>query len=187
MNRRSDPGCHRILVIDDDAALAQNLRKVLIGPPERKTVPGLIQPPLSGSMEVAHTVFQIEAAQSGRDALTRVLRELARARPYAMVFVSVRRLPGRDVVRAVVRLCQTDPHLQFALVGAHAAAAREVLARRLGSTDRLPALGAPLSSTAARLIEGVLVTKWRTGAAAWIYPIEQRARLTRSTRRTASR
>lgn len=177
MSRKTDPACHRILVIDDDAALAQDLRKLLAGPPESKTVPAPVQPRLSGGTEVARTAFQIEAARSGSDAFTRAVRAIAHARPYAMVFVSARRLPGGDVVRTVGRLWRADAHLQFALVGAHAFVAREFLARRLGSADRLLALGEPLSSTAIRHIEGVLAAKWRTGApaASWIDPVEQRA------------
>ncbi len=149
---------------------------MLTGSPDRKSLPAPIQAILSGGMEGVDTVLRIDAARSGRDALTRVVRALAHARPYTTVFVSVRRLPGRDIFRSIARIRQADPHLQFALVGAHAAAAREVLARRLGSADRLLTLGEPLSPTAIRHGERVLVAKSRpaNATAAWLDPVRQR-------------
>ena len=88
---------HRILVIDDNATIHADIRKILC-PVEAGTALLEAETQLFGRSTQARTarpMFRIDSAYQGREGLAMVEKALAENDPYAMAFVDVRMPPGR--------------------------------------------------------------------------------------------
>src|ERR1017187_2060902 len=87
-----DPN-HRILVIDDNQAIHNDLRKILLG--EVRTEHLLDDETLLFAVEaVPLTKFEIDSAFQGQEGLAKLRQSLAEGRPYALAFVDIRMPPG---------------------------------------------------------------------------------------------
>src|ERR1035438_6648588 len=95
---------HRILVIDDNMAIHDDLRKILLG--EIKTQENLRDDEelLFGEEPAAVTRFEIDSAYQGQEGLAKLEESLAKGRPYALAFVDVRMPPGWDGVETITHL-----------------------------------------------------------------------------------
>lgn len=161
MSVQSDPVNRRVLVINDNVATHQNFRKILARPLDSETALAATQASFFGEVPAGRAAFQIDSAYQGEEALERVVRALAENKPYAMAFVDMHMLPGRDSLQTIERLWQVDPKLQFALCSPHSDYPWGTLARRLGADDRLLILKKPLNNIEIRQTASVLTTKWQ--------------------------
>src|SRR5689334_18669994 len=91
-------GNRRILIVDDNAAIHEDFRKVLgAGMP---TAAALARSAAAFFGETtapdADVAFQMDSAFQGQEALKLVTTALAEDRPYAVAFLDVRMPPGWD-------------------------------------------------------------------------------------------
>ena len=97
---------HRILVIDDNSAIHDDIRKILALPK-----------PSSGSLADEEALlfgeshergnsafFEIDSALQGQEGLELVQKSLLVEKPYALAFVDVRMPPGWDGVETITRI-----------------------------------------------------------------------------------
>ena len=87
---------HRILLIDDNAAIHGDFRKVLGGPGESgRDVLTLLEADIFGvGTETAERPsFEIHSAYQGQEGVAMASAALARGQPYAMTFVDMRMPP----------------------------------------------------------------------------------------------
>ena len=105
----------RILVIDDNRAIHDDLRKILLG--EAKTQENMQDDEelLFGAEPVTMTKFEIDSAYQGQEGFAKLEQSLAEGRPYAMAFVDVRMPPGWDGVETTAHLWRAYPNLQVVL------------------------------------------------------------------------
>src|SRR5579875_1885404 len=94
---------NRILVIDDNRAIHEDLRKILVGGSQENDNLLSDEQLLFGYPQAPTTLtqFQIESAYQGQDGLARVREQLEKSEPYALAFVDVRMPPGWDGVETI--------------------------------------------------------------------------------------
>src|SRR5436309_1726660 len=100
----------RILVVDDNPAIHEDIRKILIGNDDADLLSD--ESFLFDSRSpTPFTEFEIDSAYQGQEGLARVQSKLAEGKPYAMAFVDVCMPPGWDGIETIIRLWQADPRL----------------------------------------------------------------------------
>src|SRR5208283_4534447 len=110
---------YRILVVDDNQAIHDDLRKILTG--DSAADPDLLrdEEALFGTVQVHRATFQIDSAYQGQEGRRMVDQALAEGRPYAVVFVDIRMPPGWDGVETVSQLWKTYADLQVVICTAY--------------------------------------------------------------------
>ena len=98
----------RILVIDDNAAIHQDFRKVLGTQAEHSAQAALdvLEANLFGETAAvtARPNFEIDSAHQGQEGVAMAHQALVEGRPYAMAFVDMRMPPGWDGLKTIERL-----------------------------------------------------------------------------------
>lgn len=160
------PRNHRILVIDDNAAIHDDFRKILCpatGDFDCVEAEFFSEP----APEQAQVRFEIDSAFQGEAGVARVRDSLAEGRPYAMAFVDVRMPPGIDGVETVEQLWKISPGLQVVICTAYSDYSWEEMLARLGTSDRFLVLKKPFASVEALQLACALCEKWRLTDEAW--------------------
>lgn len=154
-------GNRRILIVDDNEAIHEDFRKVLV--PDKGGAAGLaaMEAALFGDSAEQEHGFEIDSAYQGEDALALVVAALAEQKPYALAFIDTRMPPGWDGVETIERLWQVDPKLQVALCTAYSDYSWEALSQRLDLGDRLLILKKPFDNIEIRQMASALTMKWQ--------------------------
>ena len=84
---------HRILVVDDNVAIHNDLRKILVNDTGERVALEDDEAVLFDSVPAAVTDFQVDSAYQGEEGLEKLQQAVAAGRPYALAFVDVR-MPG---------------------------------------------------------------------------------------------
>ncbi|MCX6622644.1 MAG: PAS domain S-box protein, partial [Acidobacteria bacterium] len=153
----------RILVIDDNHAIHDDLKKILLG--DSAEEPDLLDDEalLFDSAPVDVTEFELDSAYQGKDGLVKVEQAIAEGRPYAMAFVDVRMPPGWDGVETITRLWIVDPRLQVVICTAYSDYSWREIGRRLGHSDNLLILKKPFDNIEVIQLAHALTQKWHVG------------------------
>src|SRR6185369_4277010 len=130
----STPASHRILIVDDNPAIHEDFRKVLISGHARNTAleqveSVLFNQPMSRSVSGR---FRLDSAYQGQEALDKVASSLAEGQPFAVAFVDVRMPPGWDGIETIERFWDVDPELQCVICTAYSDYSWEKVSTRLG-------------------------------------------------------
>jgi len=151
---------HRILVIDDNPAIHDDLRKILLG--EVDTQEHLQDDEsLLFDMETLPIIrFEIDSAYQGQEGLAKLEQSLAENRPYALAFVDVRMPPGWDGVETIAHLWKVYPHLQTVICTAYSDYSWTDIQRRLGRSDNLLILKKPFDNIEVIQLVHTLTRKW---------------------------
>lgn len=154
---------HRILVIDDNRAIHEDLRKILIGGEDDTDLSSdeslLFD---SSPQRIQTTKFEIESAYQGQEGVALVQAKLAENNPYAMAFVDVRMPPGWDGVETITRLWEVDPNLQVVICTAFSDYSWIDIQAKLGESDNLLILKKPFDSIEVIQLAHTLTRKWIT-------------------------
>jgi signal transduction histidine kinase len=153
----------RILVVDDNPAIHQDFRKILAttGGGDLAELDEM-ESVLFGEPQawVSPTVFELDSAPNGEEAVRLVAEAVREGRPYAMAFVDIRMPPGIDGVETTLRLWREEPDLQVVLCSAYSDYSWEDLARKLGTCERLLILRKPFDNIEVRQMAHALCEKW---------------------------
>jgi diguanylate cyclase (GGDEF)-like protein len=154
----------RILVIDDNAAIHLDFRKVLSTQAEHSAQAALdvLEGDLFGEA-VAVAVrpnFDVDSAHQGQEGVEMANRARAEGRPYAMAFVDMRMPPGWDGLQTIERLWATDPDVQVVICSAHTDYDWTEVVARLGHSDRLLVLRKPAEPIEVLQCATALSRKW---------------------------
>ncbi|MDM8348799.1 EAL domain-containing protein [Pseudomonas sp. sp1636] len=161
MNRPSNSGNRRILVVDDTPAIHQDFCKILGTGLDREAALASAEAALFGDAQVQRQAFELDSAYQGQEALALVIAALEQNRAYAMAFIDMRMPPGWDGLETIERLWQVDPQLQVALCTAHSDYSWEQMAERLDLGDRLLILKKPFDTIEIRQMASALTVKWQ--------------------------
>ncbi len=151
---------HRILVIDDNKAIHDDLRKVLIGETKAEERLQDDEAFLFGVEAVPVSEFEIDSAYQGQEGLAKLEQSLAEGRPYALAFVDVRMPPGWDGVETITRLWKAYPHLQTVICTAYSDYSWTDIQRRLGTSENLLILKKPFDNIEVVQLACALTKKW---------------------------
>ena len=154
---------HRILVIDDNQAIHQDFRKILIKPKAMSSSLAAAEAELFGEApaEITLPEFQIDSAYQGQEGLNLIEQSLAENRPYAMAFVDIRMPPGWDGVETTANIWQKYPDLQVVICTAYSDYSWEDMLKKFGYTDRLVILKKPFDNIEVLQLAISLTEKWR--------------------------
>jgi diguanylate cyclase (GGDEF)-like protein len=154
----------RILVIDDNAAIHLDFRKVLGAQAEHSAQDALdvLEANLFGDAVVAaaRPNFDIDSAHQGQEGVEMAQQALVEGRPYAMAFVDMRMPPGWDGLKTIERLWAADPDVQVVICSAHTDYDWTEVVQRLGHSDRLLVLRKPAEPIEVLQCATALSRKW---------------------------
>jgi len=153
----------RILLVDDNAAIHDDFRKILAADDavaseidsEAAALFGETKPVSSGA------VFELDSAFQGVEALAKVQQRLAEGKPYAMAFVDVRMPPGWDGIETIARIWKDYPELQVVVCTAFSDYSWTQMIEKLGQSDRLVILKKPFDTIEVVQLASAMTEKWR--------------------------
>ena len=154
---------HRILVIDDNKAIHEDLRKILLGEVDTQEHLQDDETVLFGMDTVPVVRFEIDSAYQGQEGLAKLEQSLVEGRPYALAFVDVRMPPGWDGVETITHLWKVYPNLQTVICTAYSDYSWADMQRRLGYSDNLLILKKPFDNIEVIQLAHTLTRKWLLG------------------------
>jgi diguanylate cyclase (GGDEF)-like protein len=164
MSNAASPANRRILIIDDNAAIHLDFRKVLGAQTEHSAQAALdvLEANLFGADTVAavRPNFDIDSAHQGQEGVAMAQRALLEGRPYAMAFVDMRMPPGWDGLKTIERLWAEDPDVQVVICSAHTDYDWTEVVQRLGHSDKLLVLRKPAEPIEVLQCATALSRKW---------------------------
>ena len=162
MNQSQGKPSHRILVIDDNPAIHDDIRKVIQSPTNESPDLTRAETVLFGSPEskVNTLAFEIDSAFQGKEGLAMIRTALEQRRPYAVAFVDMRMPPGWNGLETISRIWEVDSDLQIVLCTAYSDVRWEEILERLGSNDKLIILKKPCDNIELRQVACTLSQKW---------------------------
>ncbi|HTH46842.1 MAG TPA: ATP-binding protein [Candidatus Limnocylindria bacterium] len=151
----------RILIVDDNAAIHEDFKKILC-PDHSSSQVDLLE--ASVFEEVAAPTFgndfEIDSAFQGQEALAKVQEALAENRPYAMAFVDGRMPPGWDGVETIGHLWKAYPDLQVVICTAYSDYSWEQIIQCVGHSDSLVILKKPFDAVEVIQLAHAMTKKW---------------------------
>lgn len=154
----------RILIIDDNPSIHEDIRKILSARGEenqdfssKKSLLFEDEAPPAESQ----TVFEIDSAFQGQEGLEKVLQASEAGRPYAMAFVDIRMPPGWDGVETISRIWEKCPDLQAVLCTAYSDYSWSEMVRQIGKSDNLVILKKPFDNIEVMQLAHALTGKWQ--------------------------
>jgi PAS domain S-box-containing protein len=172
MNIPADSRAPRILIVDDNAAIHQDFRKILTA----NSTPGhdqldYLEAELFGkSPEVSTRIeFRVESALQGQAALEMIQTARDSRDPYVLAFVDIRMPPGWDGIETIEQLWKCDPELQAVLCTAYSDYSWDDITRRLGYRDGLLILKKPFDAAEVLQAAHALARKWELARQAQLH------------------
>src|ERR1700744_4935288 len=153
----------RILLIDDNKAIHEDFRKILVRSRAASNTLADAEAALFGDEpeSVELTDFQIDSAFQGQEGLEMIEQSLTENRPYAMAFVDVRMPPGWDGVETVGRIWEKYPGLLVGICTPYSDYSWDDMLKKFGYTDRLVILKKPFDNIEALQLAIAMTEKWR--------------------------
>ena len=151
----------RILIVDDNAAIHEDFRKILA--PEAadsQAIDDLESLIFGDAAAETQTRFELTHAYQGQEGLKCVEASLAAGRPFALAFVDIRMPPGWDGIETIARLWAVNPELQVVICTAYSDYGWDSITQRLGSSDNLVILKKPFDHVEALQLAHALTNKW---------------------------
>lgn len=153
---------HRILVIDDNSAIHDDIRKILARPKSGSASLEDEEALLFGeSTESTNSAsFEIDSALQGQEGLELVRKSLEAGQPYALAFVDVRMPPGWDGVETIARIWQIYPELQVVICTAYSDYSWKDITHQFGHSDNVLILKKPFDNIEVLQMAHALTKKW---------------------------
>ena len=162
MKAPSSAHLHRVLVVDDNRAIHDDFRKILLNSLEARPV-SQDEQELFGTADGPSTFpdLQLDSAYQGEEAFEMVRRAREEGRPYSMAFMDVRMPPGWDGIETTARIWTVDPDLQVVVCTAYSDYSLDEMLKKLGRSDKLLILKKPFDNIEALQLVTALTEKWQ--------------------------
>ncbi len=160
---QNETGKHyRILVIDDNPAIHEDFRKVLMRPASGGDDLLDMEAALFGAVNqpVSAQEFDIDFASQGKEGLEMLKQAQGTDRPYAVAFVDGRMPPGWDGIETIAQLWKVCPDLQIVFCTAYADYTWQEIQYELGVQDGLLILKKPFDNLEVLQLAHALTRKW---------------------------
>jgi CheY-like chemotaxis protein len=158
----AQPG-NRILIIDDNASIHEDFRKILGPDQDQNAGLDLVKARMLGEKTAAspRSGFVIDSAFQGQEGLAMARRAAEESNPYALAFVDVRMPPGWDGVKTIGQLWKCCPELQIVVCSAYSDYSWEEMIHQLGHSPNLVVLRKPFDNTEVLQLAHALTEKWQ--------------------------
>jgi diguanylate cyclase (GGDEF)-like protein len=156
-------GSRRVLVIDDNAAIHEDFRKILGRGREVEADLEMVERLLLGEGPAPgnRPCFELDSALQGQEGVAKVRAALEAGRPYALAFVDMRMPPGWDGLETIQRLWAVDPNVQVVICSAHSDYDWTEVVAKLDHSDRLLVVKKPFEPIEVQQCASALVRKWQ--------------------------
>ena len=151
---------HRVLVIDDNRAIHEELRKILT---RASSFLRYHEAALFGGTprKFPEQTFEVDSAYQGQQGLDLIEKSLIENRPYALAFVDVRMPPGWDGVETTCKIWEKYPGLQVVICSAFSDYSWEEMVSKLGYWDRVVILKKPFDNIEVLQLAIAMTEIWR--------------------------
>lgn len=163
MHSDQQPASHRVLVIDDNATIHQDIRKILcpVGAgSDLLEAEAMLFDQQAPKAPVREVRFRIDSAYQGKEGLKRVEQALEESDPYAMAFVDIRMPPGWDGIETLRHIWARQPDLQAVICTAYSDHSWEDIVHSLGHSDQFVVLKKPFDNIEVLQLAHALCRKW---------------------------
>ncbi|HMP84484.1 MAG TPA: response regulator [Verrucomicrobiota bacterium] len=152
----------RLLIIDDNAAIHEDFRKILGGQSSAGSQLSEAERALFGESPAAieRVTFRMDSAYQGQEALKMVEEAARQNDPYALAFVDVRMPPGWDGIETLEHIWKVCPDLQAIICTAYSDYSWDDLIRRFGQKDNLLILKKPFETAEVLQAAHAMARKW---------------------------
>jgi diguanylate cyclase (GGDEF)-like protein len=151
----------RILVVDDNASIHHDFRRILQSETESEILEPARSALFGGSIPIpSHEPFEVDCVEQGQAALTSMESARCEGRPYAVAFVDMRMPPGWDGLETIEQLWKADSRLQVVICTAYSDQPWDEIRERIGTTDKLLILQKPFNGIEALQLATALCRKW---------------------------
>jgi diguanylate cyclase len=153
----------RILIVDDNRAIHEDFRKILLGGKLDENLQTL-EASVFGDPVVARDPlgdYRLNSAYQGAEALELVQLAHDAHEPYSVAFVDMRMPPGWDGLETIEHLWDVDPEIQIVICSAYSDYDWQNLITRLGHSDKLLVLKKPFEMIEVLQCTHALASKWR--------------------------
>ena len=162
MNPPSAKPGNRILIIDDNASIHADFRKILGQEQDQNVGLNRAKAQLFGESPAAspRSGFVIDSAFQGQEGLAMAKQAAEEGNPYALAFVDVRMPPGWDGVETISHLWKCCPEIQIVVCTAYSDYSWEEMTHKLGHSPNLVVLKKPFDNIEALQLAHALTEKW---------------------------
>lgn len=157
----------RILLVDDNESIHEDIESVLsINKNNSDMELRQLEDDLFGASSVAEpkvlaeTIYDIDHAYQGEEAIRMVNRAKAEGDPYSLVFMDVRLPPGMNGIETIQKIWEDHPYTEIVICTAYSDYSWDQIVRNLGHTDTLLFMKKPFDITALKQTALTLTTKW---------------------------
>ena len=156
----------RLLIIDDNPAIHEDFRKILVPAEVPENACGIEEDEAAifGDAPAATSTgvsFEVDSASQGQEGLDLIRRALQEKRPYTMAFVDVRMPPGWDGIETTRQIWAVCPDLQIVICTAYSDYSWSDMQEQIKPRDRLLILKKPFDTVEVLQLANALTEKWR--------------------------
>lgn len=150
----------RILVIDDNPAIHEDFRKILMADDSSSDLDAAASAFFGEASNQAKKIeVAIEYANQGEEGVRKCLEAIQEERPFAMAFVDMRMPPGWDGIKTIQHLWEVDPCLQVVICSAYSDHSWAQIQEKLGDSHRLLILKKPFDTAEVLQLASALIEK----------------------------
>lgn len=162
----------RILVVDDQHDLREQLAKLLERSSKKNDTSSLVQQmraKLLGQTESDESEdesgpedegYHVDTVGQGKDAFEKVKEKNEGGEPYALMFLDMRMPPGWDGLETAKRIREIDKNLEIVIMTAYADHDQSKIAKEVGTPEKLLYIKKPFQAEEIFQLALSLTTKW---------------------------
>ena len=153
---------NRILIIDDNPEIHDDIRKILGSEDNGQIAMSEAKELLFGDdhLPLDKRRFEIVSAFQGQEGLQKVKEAEEGGRPFAMMFVDVRMPPGWDGVETIKRIWHLYPQLQAVVCTAYSDYSWDEMIHRIGKSHNMVVLKKPFDNIEVLQLAHAMTEKW---------------------------
>ena len=150
----------RVLIIDDNPAIHDDFRKILVSDDDSSELAHAVEA-FFGEPEVVRERIEVEltSATQGKAGVDLCEAAVVNGRPFALAFVDMRMPPGWDGLKTISELWNVDPNLQVVICSAYSDHSWSQIREEVGSSDQLLILKKPYDNVEVMQITSALIEK----------------------------
>ncbi len=160
MNPDSGQPNRRILVIDDNASIHADFKKILSAEPVLADLDAAEAGLFGHTRSNTHRGFELTTALQGQEGLAALQQAMTAGHRFAVAFVDIRMPPGWDGIETIGHLWKADPDLQVVICTAYSDYSWDDMAARLKASDQLVILKKPFDVAEVLQLANALTAKW---------------------------
>ncbi len=155
----------RILLVDDEPKILEELQKVLVPAETNGKELQELQGRLFGesaSSGTAKATYDVHCCRQGDEALEVVRQAQENNEPFAVAFMDVRMPPGPDGVWTAEHIREIDPNIQIVMMTGYSDFDISEIAKRVPPEDKLLYVQKPIHTQEIRQFALALTAKWQS-------------------------